>query len=90
MQEFDPEDLPNFTIPESFMTQLYEFTGGEDVGKGFILSFVDDTGRAMVYNNSSSQIVDMGLRKAMEKYLVQIEEQENSMNNMEGLDEVDE
>tara|TARA_B110000196_G_C21097776_1_gene640946 strand:- start:764 stop:1033 length:270 start_codon:yes stop_codon:yes gene_type:complete len=89
MKEFDPDNLPDFTIPETFLNQLYEFTGGEDIGKGFILSFVDDSGRALVYNNSSSQIVDMGLRKALEKYLVQIEEQENSMNNMDGLDEIE-
>jgi hypothetical protein len=89
MKEFDPDNLPDFTIPETFLNQLYEFTGGEDIGKGFILSFVDDSGRALVFNNSSSQIVDMGLRKALEKYLVQIEEQENSMNNMDGLDEIE-
>jgi len=89
MKEFDPDNLPDFTIPETFLNQLYEFTGGEDIGKGFILSFVDDSGRALVYNNSSSQIVDMGLRKALEKYLVQIEEQENSMNNTDGLDEIE-
>lgn len=89
MKEFDPDNLPDFTIPDTFLNQLYEFTGGEDIGKGFILSFVDDSGRALVYNNSSSQIVDMGLRKALEKYLVQIEEQENSMNNTDGLDEIE-
>ena len=88
MQEFDPEELPNFTIPESFLSQLYEFTGGKEVGKGFILSFVNEDGRAMVYNNSSSEIVNMGLRKALEKYLVQIEEQENSLN-IEGMEDLE-
>ena len=86
MQEFNPEELPHFTIPETFLGQLYEYTGGEDVGKGFIRSFVNGEGRAMVYNNSSSEIVNMGLRKALEKYLVQIEEQENSVN-MEDFEE---
>ena len=73
-------ELPNFQIPQSFLDQLYDFTGGSEGNSGYVLTYVDDKGRALVYSRSSSQIVEMGLRKALEKYLLELEEGEISFD----------
>ena len=83
----DPENLPNFHIPEKFLDQLYDFTGGPSSGRGFVLSYVDDDGRAIVFTKTSSQIVEMGLRKALEKYLSQIEDAETTFDITEENEE---
>ena len=79
MEDFKPEEY-NFNIPEDFLEKLYEFTGGKDGNSGFVLSYVSDEGKAMVYTRASSEIVEMGLRKALEKYLMQMEEGEISID----------
>ena len=79
-KDFNPEDIPNFQIPESFLDQLYEFTGNSEGSSGYVLTYVDDKGGALVYSRSSSQIVEMGLRKALEKYLIELEEGEISFD----------
>ena len=83
----DPENLPHFHIPEKFLNQLYDFTGSPNAGRGFVLSYVDDDGRAIVFSRTSSQIVEMGLRKALEKYLSQIEDIETSFDITEENEE---
>ena len=83
----DPDNLPNFHIPDNFLDQLYDFTGSPDAGRGFVLSYVDDGGRAMVFTKTSSQIVEMGLRKALEKYLSQIEDIETTFDLSEDNEE---
>jgi len=80
MEDFDPNTNHNFQIPSDFLDRLYEFTGGSEGQAGFVLSYVDDEGKAMVYARSSSQIIEMGLRKALEKYLIQMEEGETSID----------
>ena len=51
------------------------------------MSYVDDEGRAMVFTKTSSQIIEMGLRKALEKYLVQIEDIETAFDISEENEE---
>jgi hypothetical protein len=78
--ELDPEALPEFSLPESFLDQLYEFTGSPNANKGFVLIYTDQNGRVMVYTKSDSQVVEMGLRKSMEKYIIDIEGAEGMLN----------
>jgi hypothetical protein len=79
-EPIDPDNLPHFHIPENFLDQLYDFTGGPETGGGYVLSYVDDRGKPLVYSRTSSQIVEMGLRKAIEKYLLEVEEGETSFD----------
>jgi hypothetical protein len=74
-----------FEMPNNFLEKLYEFTGDNKGNSGFVLSYVDDSGRAMVISKYSSQIVEMGLRKSLEKYLIQMEEGEASIDISENL-----
>lgn len=86
---FDPDSLPEFNIPESFLEQLFEFTGGPSGGdKGFVLVYTDQNGRPMVYTRSESQIIEMGLRKSMEKYLIDIEHTDGTLDLMDGEDDL--
>ena len=78
--ELNPEALPQFSLPESFLDQLYEFTGAPNANKGFVLIYTDQNGRPLVYSRTDSQIVEMGLRKSMEKYLIDVESAEGILN----------
>ena len=83
---FDPDSEFKFQIPQEFLEKLYEFTGGSEGNSGFVLSYVDDQGKAMVYCRASSQIIEKGLRKSLEKYLIQMEEGETSLDISDNQD----
>tara|TARA_B100002019_G_scaffold105490_1_gene90666 strand:- start:1207 stop:1482 length:276 start_codon:yes stop_codon:yes gene_type:complete len=75
-EDFDPEDITNFSVPESMLEQLYEFTGSSTNDRGFCLAYVSQGGQVLVIHKADTQIVDLGLRKALEKYLIDLEESE--------------
>ena len=80
-QDIDPDNLPTFQMPESFMNKLFELTGNEvEKNRGFVLSYVSHDGRPMLYARAETQIIEMGLRKALEKYLLELEEGEISFD----------
>lgn len=83
-EDFNEEHLPQFVLPQSFLEQLFEFSGYTDGNRGFVLTFVNQNGSPMVYSRSDNQIIELGLRKAMEKYLMELEESEfpNSGNEI--------
>jgi hypothetical protein len=84
-EDIDPEQLDDFSLPEEMLHKLFEFTGDADHSKGFILAFVTHKGKPLVYTKTQNQIVEMGLRKALEKYLIGIEEAEG-MQHMDNDD----
>ena len=74
MSQVDPDNLPAFHIPQSLLEKLYEFTGSSSEGsKGFLMAYTDQNGAPMIFCRAGSQIVEMGIRKALEKYLIEIE-----------------
>lgn len=74
MEDFDPDNLPKFSMPASLLENIYQFTGSSEENRGFLLFFVDQQGVPEVISQSSSAIVEMGIRKAAESYLCEIEE----------------
>ena len=64
---------PEFSIPNSILEKIYEFTGDGDQNGGFILAYVNDHGKPMVNCKIGSQIIEMGLRKALERFLEDLE-----------------
>ena len=75
MLEEEKEDIANskaFTVPESFLDKMFEFTGNGNDG-GFILAYVNQDGKPMIQCKISSQIIEMGLRKALERFLQDME-----------------
>jgi|TARA_B110001454_G_C12715990_1_gene432589 hypothetical protein len=75
MSDINPDNFDHFNIPLGFLDQLIEFTGTDDSSRGYILAYVDQDGNPMVLSRFSTQIIEMGLRKALEKYLIQAEEE---------------
>lgn len=74
MNNIDPDNLPQFQIPQDLLEKLYEFTGNSsDSSKGFLMAYTDQNGSPMIFCRAGSQIVEMGIRKALEKYLIEIE-----------------
>jgi len=45
---FNEQNLPRFNLPESFLEQLFEFSGSTDGNRGFVLAFVNQDGEPMV------------------------------------------
>ena len=69
MEEFEPEEQPEFSIPESLVNKLYELSGDSDKYKGLIIACVSEKGYPMIYSRFESVITELGLKKALTDYL---------------------
>ena len=78
--DINPDELEYFSLPQGLLHQLFELSGDAEHSKGFILAFVTQEGKPLVFTKTQNQIVEMGLRKALEKYLIGIEDAENMLN----------
>lgn len=76
----EPENFKNFKIPENYFNKLFEFTGADESSKGFIVAYVSQDGCPMIYSKIASPIVEMGLIKAIEKYLDEVDRNEDSVD----------
>lgn len=77
---FNPDEINQFAIPESYLKRLYDFTGTSDKDRGFMLAYVNQEGQVMIMQKAESQIIDLGLRKGVEKFLIDMEESEGRMD----------
>lgn len=69
MEEFEPDEQPEFSIPESLVNKLYELSGDSDKYKGLIIACVSEKGCPMIYSRFESVITELGLKKALSDYL---------------------
>ena len=74
------ENFKQFKIPENYFNKLYEFSGSDESSKGFIVAYVSQDGCPMIYTKVASPIVEMGLVKALEKYLDEVDNEQNSID----------
>jgi hypothetical protein len=74
MKDIDPDNLEDFKIPENLLNELFELTGESESSRGFLLACVGQDGRPFIYSKSASQVVELGIRKAIEEYLIEIQE----------------
>ena len=79
-KEQNSENFKHFKIPENYFNKFFEFTGSDDSSKGFIVAYVSQDGCPVIYTKVASSIVEMGLRKALEKYLIEAENNEESVD----------
>ena len=71
MEDIDPDNLEAFHLPEGFLNELFEMTGESESNRGFLLACVGQDGRPFIYSKSASPVVELGIRKAMEEFLVE-------------------
>lgn len=79
-KEANSESFKQFKIPENFFNKLFEFTGSDESSKGFIVAYVAQDGCPMIYTKVAGPIVEMGLLKALEKYLSEVDNPEESID----------
>ena len=79
-KEQQSEDFRQFKIPENYFNRLFEFTGSDESSKGFIVAYVSQDGCPMIYTKVANPIVEMGLVKALEKYLVEVNNSQDSID----------
>jgi len=72
----DQQEENKFTVPTVFFDRFYEFTGSDESSRGFIICYVTNKGDPVVYTRTPNTIVELGLRKSLEKYLSDKEDQE--------------
>jgi hypothetical protein len=60
-----------FEIPNSFLEQIYELTGGADKNKGFILCFIDENGMNQIKSKFDSQASEFSTIKNIEIFINQ-------------------
>jgi hypothetical protein len=74
MPNIDPDEIGVFQMPQDLLDKLYEFTGnGHDSSKGFLLAYTDQNGAPLILCKAGSQIIEMGIRKSLEQYLIGLE-----------------
>ena len=87
---FDPDNVPEFKMPTKMLDKVYELSGSHEVGKGLLLGYLTQDGSPIIFLKTNSKIVEMGLRKAMESYLTEMEEEgTTSLGMAGGFDDID-
>ena len=83
------KEKPQFEMPSNFIEQIYELSGNADKYKGLLLAHVSENGTPVIYCKYDSQIIELGIRKALEKYLKYMDDVETSLDFGEKKDEDD-
>ena len=65
----EPTGKLEFNIPQNFLEQLYEFSGGANKYKGMVIALCSERGSPIVYSKFESPIMELGLKKAIEDYI---------------------
>jgi hypothetical protein len=60
-----------FEIPDSFLDQLYELTGGVEKNKGYFLCHIDEHGNCQIKHKYDSQVTEFAINKLLEIYVDQ-------------------
>jgi hypothetical protein len=78
--EFNPDNLPTFSLPPKLINQLYEFSGNTEGTRGFLLLHINQEGRPVIYFKTDNQIIELGLRKALEQFIIDFEESDRPID----------
>jgi len=60
-----------FEIPDSFLEQLFELTGGVNKHKGYFLCFIDENGNGQIKHKYDSQVSEFAINKFLQLYVDQ-------------------
>ena len=62
-----------FEMPNAFLDQIYELTGGADKNKGYFLCHIDENGNCQIRHKYDSQATEFAINKLIEIYVDQKE-----------------
>jgi hypothetical protein len=62
-----------FEIPDSFLDQIFELTGGLNKHKGYVLCYIDENGDGQIKHKYDSQASEFAINKFLEIYVNQYE-----------------
>ena len=60
-----------FEIPNLFLDQIYEMSGGADKNKGYFLCYIDEDGTCQLKYKYDSQATEFAINKFIEMFLNQ-------------------
>jgi hypothetical protein len=60
-----------FEMPDVYLDQLYELTGGADKNKGYFLCHIDENGNCQIRHKYDSQATEFAIMKLIEIYMFQ-------------------
>lgn len=60
-----------FEMPNAFLDQIYELTGGADKNKGYFLCHIDENGNCQIRHKYDSQATEFAINKLVEIYVTQ-------------------
>ena len=63
------EEDTQFSIPDNFIEQIYELSGGADKYKGMVLALCTENGSPMIYSKYDSSIVELGLKQTLINFI---------------------
>lgn len=63
------EEDTQFSIPDNFIEQIYELSGGADKYKGMVLALCTENGSPMIYSKYDSTIVELGLKQTLINFI---------------------
>lgn len=72
-----------FEMPDSFLEQIYELTGGADKNKGYFLCHIDENGNCQIRHKYDSQATEFAINKLIEIYISQREDSHMISSDME-------
>lgn len=79
-----------FEIPDSFLDQLFELTGGADKNKGYFLCHIDEDGNCQIKHKYDSQVTEFAINKLLEIYVNQKESDHILESGIDFLNEPEE
>jgi hypothetical protein len=60
-----------FEMPNAFLDQIYELTGGAEKNKGYFLCHIDENGNCQIRHKYDSQATEFAINKLVEIYVTQ-------------------
>ena len=51
-ENFNEDEFSSFVLPESFLNEIFEFSGSTDGNRGFLLAFVNQEGSPMIFTKT--------------------------------------
>jgi hypothetical protein len=76
-----------FKVPDSFLDNLFEMSGGKDKNKGYFLCFIDEDGNGQIKHKYDSQASEFAIMKFLDVYMMKYQNMQDIQSSKEFFDE---